>query len=182
MSTTFPRVRGGKRGYDIDEVEDFLEDARRAFSGEPTAAPVTSEMIRRAAFHLRRGGYAPAEVDAALERLEDAFAVRERERDFAQRGEQAVYTSARAAAQTILDRAVRPRGQRFRRVGAFTPGYSVAEVDAVADRVASYIQHGTPLDLAELRRVAFAAQRGGYREGQVDLFLDAVAQIMLAVR
>lgn len=182
MSSTFPRTRGSKRGYDVDEVEDFLEDARRAYGGEASAEEITAERIRTVAFRMRRGGYAPADVDAALERLEDAFAQRERELAAAAGGEQEVFGRARATAQAILDRAVRPRGQRFRRTGVFTLGYAVREVDAVADRVASYIQHGTPLDLPRLRQVAFAPQRGGYQEAQVDLFIDAVAEVMLAVR
>jgi DivIVA domain-containing protein len=33
-----------------------------------------------------------------------------------------------------------------------------------------------------VRTVAFQAQRGGYREAQVDLVLDAVTRVMLAVR
>ena len=68
MSTTFPRAR--KLGYDIDQVEDFLEDARRAYHaqpGEPTV--VTAETIRQQAFTMRKRGYAPTHVDAALERL-----------------------------------------------------------------------------------------------------------------
>ncbi len=58
MSTTFPRAR--KLGYDIDQVEDFLEDARRAYHaqpGEPTV--VTAESIRQQAFTMRKRGYAP---------------------------------------------------------------------------------------------------------------------------
>ena len=77
-------------------------------------------------------------VDAALERLEDAFAARERDVALAGQGEQAVVGQARTTAQAILDRSVRPRGQRFRRAGLLTPGYSVAEVDAVADRIAAW--------------------------------------------
>lgn len=182
MSTTFPRVRGSQRGYDIDEVEDFLEDARRAYTGEATAMTITAAQIRQIGFTMRRGGYSPTHVDAALERLEDAFAQREREQAIAREGEDAWYGDARATAQVLLDRVVRPRGQRFRRVGVFTRGYSVREVDALADRVAAYFQEGEPLDLDRLRSVAFTAQRGGYHEAQVDLVIDAVAEVILAVR
>jgi len=182
VSTPFPRMTGSKRGYDLDEVEDFLEEARRAYNGQGTSTPVTSQSIRRVAFKMRRGGYSPAEVDAALERLEDAFAARERDAALAGQGEQAVIGQTRSTAQVVLDRTARPRGQRFRRAGFLTPGYAVAEVDAVADRVADYIQQGAELDLTGLREVAFTTQRGGYQEAQVDLFLDTVAEVMLAVR
>ncbi|HNP16649.1 MAG TPA: DivIVA domain-containing protein, partial [Terrimesophilobacter sp.] len=73
MSSTFPRTRKSRRGYDIDEVEEFLEEARRVYNAEPGAPTVLgSEEIRRTAFSLQKGGYSPAHVDAALERLEDA--------------------------------------------------------------------------------------------------------------
>ena len=73
VSTTFPRVRSSKRGYAVNEVEDFLEEARRAYSAD-RAAPtvVTAESIRRTAFDMEKGGYSVIHVDAALERLEDA--------------------------------------------------------------------------------------------------------------
>jgi len=164
-------MTGSKRGYDLDEVEEFLGEARRAYNGEVTSTPVTSQSIRRVAFRMRRGGYAPAEVDAALERLEDAFAARERETArCGTTGSRRSFGQARSTAQVVLDRTVRPRGQRFRRAGILTPGYSVAEVDAVADRVAEYIQNGAELDLTALREVAFTMQRGGYQEAQVDRF------------
>lgn len=181
MSTTFPRAR--KLGYDIDQVEDFLEDARRAYntqSGEPTI--MTAAAIRQQAFAMKKRGYSPTHVDSALERLEDAFAVKERERAFLEAGDQAWYSEARGLAQVILDRVVRPRGRRFRRVSWFALGYSVRETDALTDRVAGYFQAGRELSVDELRGVAFTAQRGGYHEAQVDTVLDSVVRVILAVR
>src|SRR5690606_39562801 len=128
---TFPRARKGRLGYDIDEVEDFLEDARRAYTAEnPDVSVVTADTIRTTAFSMRKGGYSTTHVDAALERLEDAFASRERSRDIMRVGEEAWYAEARATAQEILDRVVRPKGKRFRRVTVLTVGYSVSDVDA----------------------------------------------------
>src|SRR5690606_543945 len=80
VSTTFPRVRRSQRGYNIDEVEEFLESARVAYSAEPgSTSALDSDAIRHTAFRISRGGYATDHVDRALERLEDAFAARERE-------------------------------------------------------------------------------------------------------
>jgi DivIVA domain-containing protein len=180
---TFPRSRKSAWGYDVNEVEDFLEDARRAYSADRSQPTVVSaDSIRHTAFTMRKGGYSTTAVDAALERLEDAFAVREREKAFAEVGDQAWYGQARTTAQAILDRLVRPRGARFRRVGLFTVGYSVREVDAFTDRISGYFQNGKPITVDEVRTVAFQAQRRGYREAQVDLLLDAVTKVMLAVR
>lgn len=183
MSTTFPRERKSKLGYDIDEVEDFLEDARRAYQAERAEATlVNADTIRQQAFTMRKGGYQPVHVDSALERLEDAFASRERDRAFAQVGDRAWYGQARETAQTILDRIARPRGRRFKRVGIFTLGYSVRDVDALSDRITTYFRSATPITLDEIRAVSFAAQRGGYQESQVDLLLDETIRVMLAVK
>lgn len=181
MSTTFPRAR--KLGYDVDQVEDFLEDARRAYHAQPGEMTlVTAASIRQQAFAMKKRGYSPGHVDAALERLEDAFAVKERDAAFRAAGDQAWYAEARGMAQVILDRVVRPRGRRFKRVGWFTLGYSVRDVDVLSDRVAAYFQAGRPISVDDIRTSAFKGQRGGYQETQVDTVLDAVVQVMLAVR
>lgn len=181
MSTTFPRVEKSK-GYDVDEVEEFLEDARRAYTGDPGAAElVTSASIRQVAFTMRKGGYSPTHVDAALTRLEEAFATRERDRALTQAGDDAWLDRARDDARVILDRLTRPRGRRFDRLGILTTGYSVRDVDAFADRIARHLQAGDPLTVEEVRTAVFAAQRGGYAETQVDLVLDAVIDVLLAV-
>ena len=184
MSTTFPRTRHSKRGYDVEEVEAFLADARRAYSAAPGAVTlITSESIRLSAFSMRRGGYSPVHVDAALERLEEAFAGRERERVFAETGgDTEWYTQARDSAQVILDRLARPSGSKFTRVGPLTRAYSPRAVDAFSERLIDYFQHGEPLLVDEVRTVAFPAKRRGYNEAQVDLVLDRVVTVMIAVR
>jgi DivIVA domain-containing protein len=183
VSNTFPRTRNSQRGYSVDQVEDFLEDARQAYTADPNApVVVSSASIRHMAFALQKGGYAPLPVDAALERLEDAFANRERERAVQQRGDQAWYAEARAVAQEILARLSRPQGHRFDHVSFLTSGYDRKEVDAFAQRLTAYFQEGKPLSVDEVRTVAFRPRKGGYREAQVDLLLDAVINVMLAVR
>jgi DivIVA domain-containing protein len=181
VSSTFPRVRKG-RGYDTAEVEEFLENARRAYQAPNGQGGLSSERIRGTAFALKRGGYDPGTVDAALERLEDAFATRERQAEIDRVGDQAWYQQARGVAQTVLDRISRPRGQRFRRHSWFTTGYSVREVDGLADRIRRFFQTGIPLTADDLRQTAFHPQRGGYDEAQVDAVLDATVRVMLAVK
>jgi len=181
VSSTFPRVRKG-RGYDTVEVENFLEDARRAYAAPADQSRLSAGSIRTTAFSLKRGGYDPGAVDAALERLEDAFATRERQTAIERVGDQAWYQQARGLAQTILERISRPRGRRFRRVSWLASGYSVREVDITTDRIRRYLQSGAPVTAGELRQVAFHPQRGGYGEAQVDALLDATVQVMLAVK
>ena len=183
MSTTFPRSRKSKLGYNVDQVEDFLEEARRAYTADQgSLAVVNAESIRTMAFAMQKGGDSTSHVDAALERLEDAFASRERERAFATEGDAAWYAKARSSAQAILDRLARPVGQRFSRVGPLTTGYSRKDVDAFTDRLVGYFQHGKPMSVDQVRTVVFRGARGGYNESQVDLLLDSVIDVMLAVR
>lgn len=170
------------RGYDIAQVEDFLEDARRAYSAEPGSPTVlTSQSIRSTAFALQKGGYTTDSVDAALERLEDAFAGREREVAIAAKGEQTWYEEVKAQAQEILDRVAGEDGHKFDRVSSFTLGYERKGVDAFCARLVSYFQ-GQALPVEAVRTVTFRSVRGGYREVQVDAVLDAVVDVMLAVR
>ena len=183
MSTTFPRSRKSKPGYNVDQVEDFLEEARRAYAAdEGQLSVVNAASIRHTAFSMQRGGYSTSHVDAALERLEDAFAARERDRAFATSGDAAWYAQARGSAQQILDRLARPAGQRFSRAGAFKIGYDRKDVDAFTDRLVGYFQHGKPMSVDQVRTVVFRSKKGGYTEAQVDLLLDSVIDVMLAVR
>lgn len=184
MSTTFPRTRRSVRGYAIDEVERFLDEARQAYSaGASAPSSLSARTIRTTAFGLERGGYSPSHVDAALERLEDAFATRERERAFATPGGDAAwYTQARSTAQILINRFDRKYGDRFTRVGGLSQGYNTRDVDEFADRLADYFQRGAAMSVDEVRTVVFRSARGGYNETQVDLVLDTVIAVMLAVK
>jgi DivIVA domain-containing protein len=182
VTSTFPMARKGKPGYDVDEVETFLADARRAYSAIDGGG-LSSDEIRHTAFRVvRRDGYSVRHVDAALERLEEAFAARERDRAIAQRGEEAYYRETREIAQDIVDRLARPAGRRFRRASALARGYHPADVDAFAERVSRYFQDGDALSVDAVRTIAFRSRLGGYDEMQVDVVLDAVVRVMLAVR
>lgn len=181
MPANFPTVARSKLGYDIREVDAFLAKARRAYD-RSGADDVTAADLRHAAFGLEKGGYQTSAVDAALERLEDAFATREREATIRASGEKSWYKGTRRLAQEIIDRLRRPNGQRFDRMGALAIGYSVREVDRFTDRVRAYFEEGAELPLDEVRSVAFRPSRHGYREAQVDLLIDAVVEVMLAVK
>jgi DivIVA domain-containing protein len=182
MSTTFPRTRGRRLGYDTTEVEQFLAQARAAYDDRRAKQPLTAAEIRRAAFSMQRHGYATAAVDAALERLEDAFAARERERTARGAGERAYYARTRALAKEIIGRVDRPDGEKFTRTGTFAVGYSVHDVDRFAEQVRAYFEEGAPLDVEDVRGVAFRPKRNGYQEAQVDLLIDGLVEVMLAVR
>ncbi|MFT4136905.1 DivIVA domain-containing protein [Microbacterium sp.] len=176
----FTTASGLRRGYEKAAVDSFLAHAREAFETDAVGL-LTAAEIRRTAFPVVKGGYRIAQVDAALGRIEDAFAHRERERALAAEGAAAWVEDTRALAQEVLDRLSRPPGHRFRRAGRLHYGYRVDEVDLVADKLARYLETGESLTVEQVRTVAFRLQRGGYREDQVDAVLDAMVEVLLAV-
>ena len=180
MSSTFPRVRRGHLGYDPAEVDRFITAARAEFD-RPTGA-VRAADVRRTAFTMRRGGYTTSAVDAALERLEDAFAQRERDAAIRSGGERAFYAGTRQLAKEIIGRLERPDGKRFARVGFSHIGYSVREVDAFAREARAFFEDGSHVPVERVRSIAFRGKRGGYSEAQVDLLIDGLVEAMLAVR
>ncbi len=183
MANTFPRSRRSKLGYRVEDVDEFLALARRAYDAPPgTNAGLDARSIRRTAFAMEKGGYSTVHVDAALERLEDAFALREREHAVRAMGEKEWFGQARATAAEIQGRLSRPEGQRFERVGFLSLGYDPEEVDRFCARLQRFFKDGVPVGVDEVRTVAFRSVRRGYAEWQVDLLLDAVIDVMLAVR
>lgn len=176
----FTVTSGRVRGYQPEAVDAFLAGARRAFEGD--SETLSAADVRLASFPLVKRGYAVAEVDAALGRVEDAFAARARERTVRERGAGVWVDRAREDAQVILDHLARPAKQRFARAGILTFGYHVDEVDHVAGRIVGFLRDGEGLSAEQLRSAAFRMQRGGYREEQVDALLDATIEVILAVR
>jgi len=73
----FPRRRFPRRGYDIDDVDEFVDEVLAALDellhrgdGRSSGAPaVTIAVVRTVAFRPKRGGYAEEPVDEALDRV-----------------------------------------------------------------------------------------------------------------
>ncbi|WP_028245045.1 DivIVA domain-containing protein [Pseudoclavibacter soli] len=179
MTTTFETVPKRQRGYDRDQVDAFFDRAREAY--DEASGSVTAEDVRATAFDMVRQGYATVQVDAALDRLEDAFAARERDRVIDERGADFWRDQAKEQAQVIVDRLLRERGRRFQRVGLFGVGYSRKQVDALADRIVAFFREGVPLEVDEVRGALFVRQGNGYSEAQVDAVLDRTVEVMLAI-
>jgi DivIVA domain-containing protein len=62
----FPRAGAMRRGYDVDDVDDFLDHVVASLDG---GAQLTVEQVRAAAFRPRRGGYREDAVDETLDRV-----------------------------------------------------------------------------------------------------------------
>jgi DivIVA domain-containing protein len=182
VSPSFPRVKRTAPGYAVANVDAFLEQARTAYDSTYAQATVlTSTEIRTFSFPQERGGYSSRHVDAALERLETAFAARERAIAIAAQGEAMWLERASHESAVLTARFARKDKHRFARVGAFVQGYAVTDVDAFAERVSHFLENGGELTLADVRSVTFRARRGGYDEVQVDAALDAVVALLLAL-
>lgn len=177
----FPTTSGRTKGYQPRAVDAFLSHARASFEHRAERASLDAADVRHASFPLVKHGYDIAAVDAALGRLEDAFAAREREEHIRSAGAEAWVQQARDTAQVVLDRLSRKRGARFRRAGATRYGYRIDEVDLVSDRLVGYFSRGDAITPEQVRAAAFRMQRNGYAEEQVDAVLDAVVDVMLAV-
>lgn len=184
MSETFPRTRTSRLGYKVAAVEQFLATARMAYGAEPgdTGPILTAEQIRQIGFEMEKGGYLPAAVDGALERLEDAFSAREKDRAASTRGDEEWFSEARERAREILARLERPRKHRFDGSGVFRLGYEKRDVDAFVDVLISYFRQGKQVSVSDVRAVVFRSRTRGYSEAQVDLVIDSVVDVMLAVR
>lgn len=179
MFRTVGRLRFG---YDPDQVDTFFTHARRAYEGD-RGEPLSGSDVRRAAFDVVRGGYVTSSVDAALDRLERAFAARQRSEFVAALGQQAWMEQVATQARTLYERLRRPDGERFAPARRGEQAYAAEDVDALCRRLVEYFDKGTPLTSDEIRQTTFgrAHGHGGYAEGPVDAFCDRAVEVLLGV-
>lgn len=180
QNAPFPFAAGREKGYQPAAVDVFLRRAKQSF--ESSDGQLDAATVRQASFPLVRGGYRIEQVDAALARVEDAFAQRERASVVASQGAGAWVEHARGEAQLILDHLARGPRRRFARTSFLSFGYRVDEVDHVAERIVRYLRDGQTMTAEQVRKTAFRMQRRGYREEQVDALLDSTIDVLLAVR
>lgn len=185
IPASFERVGRSDYGYNAKQVDQFLARARVSLE-TPEAAThhVTSADVRSVAFDPVKGGYSASRVDAALDRLEDAFARRERDDLIAARGEEAWLREIGQLSGTLRGRLHRPDGERFRRPSRKKArSYNTADVDRLCRELIGYLENDRPLSVDSVRRAVFrpAAGREGYEEAQVDAFLDRVVELMAAI-
>ncbi|GAA1119385.1 MULTISPECIES: DivIVA domain-containing protein [Nesterenkonia] len=177
----FTLLNEGEQGYHRDEVDEFMARARVAYdSGEGMALAE----IRDVSFSMTGGGYDPAEVDGALDRLEDAFAGAERDKYIDAHGEDAWYEMLAERAEPLRGRLSRPDGKRFREPAhSSSNGYRKEQVDELCRQLEQYLDGENPMSVDEVRTMTFSGAHGhnGYDEAQVDAFLDKMTEIMASV-
>jgi DivIVA domain-containing protein len=181
-----PFARTGRReyGYDVRQVDRFLTRARSHYDAAEPDGSITSNSIRATSFDPARGGYEPQAVDAALDRLEDVLARRERDHLIGTEGEDAWLRHIGRTAAVLRHRLHRPPGARFSRPSRKrTPSYDVDDVDRLCDQLLRYLEDDQPMSVDVVRRAVFREARGaeGYEENQVNAFLDRVVELMAGI-
>ncbi|MBE3015408.1 DivIVA domain-containing protein [Microbispora sp. NEAU-D428] len=196
----FPRVMAVRLGYDPEQVDDFVRRIERTLGlGPLDGPPVTADEIRNAKFAVKLGGYNETAVDFAL----DAFivAVEARggqdaasppppasesvaeqpavEQPVAEEPQPAV--SEPAAEQSAAEQAPAAPSRRTRAEKRTRPQTVPAQASGRGEKTGTPPpEPGTPSWLetqaARVERVAFRPGRlgMGYREEEVDAFLDRV--------
>ncbi|PKQ25112.1 MAG: cell division protein DivIVA [Actinobacteria bacterium HGW-Actinobacteria-4] len=184
MSDLFPRAKKLKHGYNPGQVSEFLNRARQSYDRAPGGGPeLTALDIRTAAFDLKRGGYSTAAVDAAMDRLEVAFAARDRENFVRSHGQDAWMQSLAHRAEVLYPRLRRPAGHKFSRPRGLRGGYDAKQVDALLARITAFFDRGEPLTAAEVRSVTFKhrSKFRAYNERTVDAYLARTVDVLLGV-
>lgn len=197
-TTTIARVGKRKKGYDVHQVDAFLEQAHALY--EADGIQLHCSDIQDASFDIVKGGYAIPQVDAALERLEQAVTDKQTQYDIAQLGRVAWKAQTEAQFQELDRHAQRAEGQRFAPAQPKTPSYDRKQVDRLIDRVLAKAE-------AELERisagssgrqgpeadptltspyvedVSFTQRKGkhGYDERQVDYYLNACVNLLASL-
>jgi DivIVA domain-containing protein len=185
IPASFERVQRNDYGYNAKQVDQFLQRARVSLESPKAAVHViTSSDVRSVSFDPVKGGYSAAVVDAALDRLEDAFARRERDELIASSGEEAWLRQIGRLSGILRGRLHRPDGERFRRPSKNKArSYNTADVDKLCHELIGYLEEDKPLSVDNVRRAVFRPATGqdGYEENQVDAFLDRVVELMAAI-
>ena len=68
------RRRALRRGYKVDEVDNFLDRVEATLAGEQVGAPVGAQEVHDVVFRVRFGGYDEWQVDLHLDRVERQLA------------------------------------------------------------------------------------------------------------
>lgn len=184
-NSKFKLVGPKEVGYNVKQVDVFLERARAYFLNDDTNGPaITSHDVRTASFDPARGGYSAQAVDAAMDRIEDEFVLREKELLIGAEGEKAWMIKIGKTASVLRARLHRPDGERFRRPSKNSAqSYNINDVDVLCRELLVYIEDNGELSVDVVRRAVFAPEKGsaGYEESQVDAFLDRVVELMAAI-
>jgi len=170
-------TRANKLGYSIEQVEKFLELAKRQYL-DPSIVLFDVSSLRETRFDLEKNGYLIGAVDSAIEKLEDVFAQRELERKLASLGYGEFVQELNALKELLGSRVKRKNGQKFDRRRWPNQGYSKKQVDQLCSQLATHLTGTFPVSAKDVRLSVFKMKRGGYAEHQVDAFIDKFVELI----
>lgn len=177
MSTPFELAPKRELGYEAVQVDQLIARARAQFADERKSL-ITATELRKTEFDLVRGGYSIAEVDNAIDRLDDALAAIEIAAVLRHHGREMIENVKTQAAELLFSRIERPSGKRFNTTGWLLRGYSKRQVDLLVELVDKHFTTGADLNIDKVRRVIFKPKRRGYNEAQVDAFIDKTIELL----
>lgn len=177
MSAQFKHVSEKKWGYDPTDVDPLIDSARTQFAN-PESQALSAKQLRNAQFRLVKGGYRISAVDAALDRLDEAFSARDAKHLLATAGHIGANEKLDELRSVLLGRASRGKRKAFGRSGIAQKGYSVRQVDALLAAIASALEGRGSIGVEALRQASFSASWNGYSEAQVDLYIDRAVEYL----
>lgn len=177
---TFKRVGRFAWGYSPEDVDNFLTDAKIAYSGQGNSG-FNEQTVRNAGFPRVRHGYDPEKVDAAMDRLEAAFIQRRRAKVVSQRGEATWLNKTYEDAKSLYPRLLRPEGTRFADAKGW--GYRKEDVDRLMNRLMGYFDGKRSLSSKELRGAVFdqAKDSKAYDVAVVDVYIERAVTVLVSV-
>ena len=175
MSYSFNRAGKRRLGYSISQVDEFLKTAREQYNS-PAWSLISATDVRATRFELEKNGYSISVVDAALEKLEDAFAASEFGKELLNQGYFEFAEDLNEVKKLVLTRCNRRNKKRFLKRKWPNKGYSTKQVDVFCSQLGNKIESKANLTVKELRVATFKLKRGGYAEYQVDAFLEKVVE------
>jgi DivIVA domain-containing protein len=165
------------RGYDKKQVDSLLESAKRQYEN-PDQAILRASDLRELRLDLVKGGYLIAQVDVALDNLEDHFSLTEVLAFKKRYGENELAKRYSELKDALTPRLKKAKAKRFTKVSFLARGYDKKKVDELCDRLSSHFAGKSKVKVSEIRRVQFSSRRSGYSMPQVDSFLDRVIEAL----
>ena len=172
---TFQKAKG--RGYNPSQVDALLELARKQYES-PDQILLRASDLRGLRLDLVNGGYSVAQVDIALDNIEDHF-IKTEIREFRNRfGDQELAKRIQELKDTLIPRLKRESTKRFTRTSLLGKGYDKKQVDLLCEQIVNHFESGVYVGISDIRRVQFRSKRLGYSMPQVDSFLDRVIEAL----
>lgn len=191
-SSGIERVGKRKKGYSVEQVNDFLERAHSLY--ESSDISLTQKDIQDVSFDLEDEGYAIPQVDAALSRLERAVVDKTTQYEISNRGKVVWKAQADEEYRVLLSHSQRDYKMRFDSAQSRKPSYDKKQVDNVVnkslDKIAILLGYNPvwgsslsdldKIDAMFVSNVLFTQRSGkrGYDERQVDYYLNACVRLL----